>query len=91
MKFNFPAATKFIESNTMREQIAHCLSEGYEAISAIKKDEAETFESAVEIFDGLHGYETAIRKLINERGEEYVERARQAVIRKNDERGYYGA
>ena len=90
MKFNFPA-TKFVKTATMREQLHKCVSEGYEAVSAVTNHEAESFDAVCEILDGAHAYETAVRKLINEHGAEYVEKARVAVIEKNRERGYYVA
>lgn len=93
MHYNYPRV-KFIDSNTIYEQLKHVESELQEIKDASPGDQndawGEEWEKEVEeIFDLHHSVETCIRTLQEVYGVD-IEKYRRAVIEKNRKRGYYG-
>jgi hypothetical protein len=93
MHYNYPRV-KFVDSNTIYEQLKHVESELQEIKDASPGDQndawGEEWEKEVEeIFDLHHSVETCIRTLQEVYGVD-IEKYRRAVIEKNRKRGYYG-
>ena len=90
MHYNYPRV-KFVDSNTIYEQLKHVESELQEIKDASPGDQAwgEEWEKEVEeIIDLHHSVETCIRTLQEVYGVD-IEKYRRAVIEKNRRRGYY--
>lgn len=83
---NFPR-TIFVDKNGICGQVAHIATEAAEA--AAETSNPDIFTLAVEIMDGFHSSETALRILQEKYGVD-LDAVRDAVIRKNHPRGYYG-
>ena len=93
MYYNYPRV-KFVDSNTIYEQLKHVESELQEIKDASPGDQndawGEEWEKEVEeIIDLHHSVETCIRTLQEVYGVD-IEKYRRAVIEKNRKRGYYG-
>lgn len=83
MTYTFPP-TKFVEENTLEQQISHMIGEGVEIL------EAETEEDRhLEVVDRFHSAETALRIIARDKGEAYLLSLIYKVKTKNRERGYY--
>jgi len=88
VNFNFPRSI-FTERNSCGQQLDHVMSEVDEVKEAFL-DESRLFEQCVmEIADLTHSLETYWRMLADQRGDDYVERIFDQVIKKNRDRGYY--
>lgn len=85
--FIFPR-TIFVDQNGICGQVAHIAAEAAEA--AAETSNPDVFALAVEIMDGLHSSETGLRILEEKYGVD-LNAVRDAVIRKNQPRGYYGS
>lgn len=89
MNFMFPR-TKFVDENTIDEQLKHLESELEEVKEAKTQLQINIVE---ELFDLIHSAETAIRIIIensnNVIDKEAVDFIKDCVIMKNIERGYY--
>lgn len=85
MHYNYPRI-KFVEGNTIYEQLKHIESELQEIKDASLGEEWE--KEVEEIFDLHHSVETCIRTLQEVYGVD-IEKYRRAVIEKNRKRGYY--
>lgn len=89
MNFMFPR-TKFVDENTIDEQLKHLESELEEVKEAKTPLQINIVE---ELFDLIHSAETAIRIIIensnNVIDKEAVDFIKDCVIMKNIERGYY--
>jgi hypothetical protein len=83
MHYNYPRI-KFVESNTIFEQLRHVESELQEIKDAFCDE-----KFIEEIVDLHHSVETLIRILMEQEGVD-IEKYRRAVIEKNRKRGYYG-
>lgn len=93
LHYNYPRV-KFVDGNTIYEQLKHVESELQEIKDASPGDQndawGEEWEKEVEeIFDLHHSVETCIRTLQEVYGVD-IEKYRRAVIEKNRKRGYYG-
>lgn len=83
MNFTFPP-TKFVEDNTLSDQIDHLFGECVEVVEAETEEERH-----LEIVDAYHSAETALRIIARDHGEEYLEALVARVIGKNESRSYY--
>lgn len=84
--FIFPR-TIFVDQNGICGQVAHIATEAAEAAAETRNP--DVFALAVEIMDGLHSSETGLRILQEKYGVD-LNAVHDAVIRKNQPRGYYG-
>lgn len=82
MHYNYPRV-KFVDSNTIYEQLKHVESELQEIKDAFCDE-----KFIEEIVDLHHSVETLIRILMEQEGVD-IEKYRRAVIEKNRKRGYY--
>jgi Mg2+/Co2+ transporter CorB len=94
IEFNFPP-TRFVTENTLGDQLDAVLSEEFEVLAAVM-DNYEDLAEAVkddhvleEMVDKYHALETFFRKLIEDRGQEFVAALFDRVEQKNRDRGYY--
>ncbi len=91
MKYNFPAV-KFIQTNTIQQQIEHVLSEAREvkdAFEACQNETGSVEHLELELGDLYHSMESLFRIKAKQDGAACVTLLLQQVFDKNDERGYY--
>lgn len=85
MLYNFPRA-KFVDENGIAGQVAHMVTEADEAFRELNNPDIWTL--AMEVMDGYHSHETALRILEEKYGID-IKQLMTAVYEKNEKRGYY--
>lgn len=84
MQYNFPA-TKFVQQNTLEQQIEHIKSELAEFLAEIEAGNMELADG--EAMDSYHSLETYFR--MREKQGVGIDKVRRVTWYKNQQRGYY--
>lgn len=87
MTFRFPR-TRFVDTNTLKEQLDHAAGELMEAFTALEAGESD-LRVAEEIVDTWHSLEGGLRIMLEKLGVN-IDDVTRFVEQKNRVRGYYG-
>ncbi len=85
MQFTFPEV-RFVKTASLEKQVSHVLSEAAEVDDACRPGNYDHL--SMELLDLIHSAESALRILDEQYGVD-LPALHAAVIKKNQERGYY--